>query len=297
MIETLLLRHFVTVAQLTSFSRAAEVLNTSQPVVSRNVKRLEEYVGTSLITRSTRTMALTAAGEALLKDALEVLGRLAVATDNARRIGDGVMAEVRLAICPTLETPQAVRGIAAFREQWPHVNLKLQALMSDLQPQALRSSEIDVGIMAGGAPSFEALKWHVLSRPWLGVALPRAWKFPVGKAVNLSALADRPIILPEREKAPRWYDGIMDMCIKAGFQPQIGGVVEDPVIARIMVSCGIGALFVPSRGENSIQGEVQFMSLAGDPVFLPGETVVAWADGANALQTKELAECLVHGWK
>lgn len=296
MMEPMLLRHFVTVIQQQSFSKAAELLNTNQSVISRSIKRLEDHLGTLLIMRNTRTMALTEAGRALFADAIEILDRLAVATNNARRIGSGLAAEIRIAICPTTETHPVVRGITAFRELWPDVDLKLQAMMSDLQPKALRASQIDIGIMVSGIPSYEGLQWSVVARPWLGVAVPRAWNFPDNQPLEVSALTDRPLLLPERHNAPTWYDGIFDICKRAGFEPKIAGIVENPMILRIMVACGIGAAFIHSRGEFISQDDIQYMPLAGDPVYLPGETIVACSEGANAPQIKGLVDCLVNAW-
>lgn len=296
MIDTALLEQFVAVARLRNFSRAADALNVTQPVVSRSMKRLEDLIGTALIVRTTRSMALTPAGDALLRDAIDILGRLAVAKDEARRIGDGLRAEVRVAICPTVEAARVVRGIKAFRERWPDVTLKLEALMSDLQPEALRASHVDVGVITGGAPGFKTLRWCTLAKSWLGLAVPLAWDFPADRPVELKALADRPLLLPQREKAPPWYDGIMDMCNSAGFRPRIGGFVEEPVIARIMVASGMGAMFVPSRGEAKVEDEIQFLPLAGEPVYISGETIVAWDEGATAPPIGGLVECLTKSW-
>ena len=159
MIESGLMRNFVTVAQLGSFSAAAAKLGTGQSVVSRNIKRLEDQIGARLFERSTRHVKVTPAGAAFLKDAAQILDRIAVASDNARRIANGSVAEVRLAICPTLETPEIARGIAAFRQHWPGVALTRISLLSDLQPEAIRASARALAVMVSGESTFDALGW------------------------------------------------------------------------------------------------------------------------------------------
>lgn len=60
------LRYFVAVAEQLHFSRAAERLHVDQPTLSRHVRRLEQRLDVALLERTTRTVALTAAGQALL---------------------------------------------------------------------------------------------------------------------------------------------------------------------------------------------------------------------------------------
>ncbi len=295
MIESGLMRHFVAVAQLGSFSAAAAKLGTGQSVVSRNIKRLEDQIGARLFERSTRHVKVTPAGAAFLEDAAQILDRIAVASDNARRIANGFAAEIRLAICPTLETPEIARGIAAFRQHWPGVELNLISLLSDLQPDAIRASAIDLGIMVSGESTYNALDWKVLGRYPIGVMVPSLWNLPQS-AVKLTDLADRPIILPDRATAGPWHDGILDMCKRAGFQPRICNVVKDPMIARIMIACGMGATFVQDKGQHGSQDGMDILPLAGEPTYLPGEFVVAWSEHASSPQLTALVDDLINAW-
>ena len=67
------LRYFVAVAQALNFTRAAEKLHTSQPSLSSQIRDLENCVGVPLLVRDKRKVALTAAGECFLQDALAIL--------------------------------------------------------------------------------------------------------------------------------------------------------------------------------------------------------------------------------
>ena len=66
------LRYFVAVAQALNFTRAAEKLHTSQPSLSSQIRDLENCVGVPLLVRDKRKVALTAAGECFLQDALAI---------------------------------------------------------------------------------------------------------------------------------------------------------------------------------------------------------------------------------
>ena len=116
MLELSLLKHFIAVGRTGSFTRAAELLNASQSVVSRSVKRLEDQVGAVLLKRSTRTVKLTEAGETLLTEAEAIVGRLTAAAENVRRIGQGASAKLRIGVCVSTaaETSTIARGFQAF---------------------------------------------------------------------------------------------------------------------------------------------------------------------------------------
>jgi DNA-binding transcriptional LysR family regulator len=78
------LESFVQVAENLNFARAAEALNITQSAVSRQIRSLEEELGTRLLHRSTRTVALTPAGISFLTDAKEVLARLQLSAQKLR---------------------------------------------------------------------------------------------------------------------------------------------------------------------------------------------------------------------
>ena len=83
-LETRQLRYFVAVAEELHFGRAAERLGIAQPPLSRAIGDLERQLGVQLLARTTRQVALTPAGDALLADARAVLDAIAAATRRAR---------------------------------------------------------------------------------------------------------------------------------------------------------------------------------------------------------------------
>ena len=74
------LETFIQVADNLNFARAAEVLNMTQSAVSRQIRALEDELGTQLLIRTTRTVTLTPAGISFLEDAKKVIGTLRAAT-------------------------------------------------------------------------------------------------------------------------------------------------------------------------------------------------------------------------
>src|SRR5256714_2248273 len=93
---------FVAVAEELHFRRAAERLHLAQPSVSQQIRTLEAELGTPLFERNRRGAALTAAGEALLPEARELLARAEQAAATARATGIGQRGRLRLSLTRSL---------------------------------------------------------------------------------------------------------------------------------------------------------------------------------------------------
>lgn len=294
MIELPLLYHFVAVARTRSFTRASEQVHASQSVISRSIKRLEEEVGTALFERTTRQVRLTPAGEALLAEAVSIIDRLAVARDNARRIGQGMQARLRVGVCPSAspETPRIVQCLQMFRAAWPHVDVEFVSAMRNRQGQALRASDIDIGLMMLSRMDCAGIMWHVIARNPLVVALPRAWDMrKVG--LRLGDLHDRSWVMPHPEIAPDMYQLQMELCRSAGFEPKIAGLADDAVTGSIMMSAGLGAAFVNDRGLRPRDENIDILPLDGISNHFSSETVIAWAVGATSKHISEFVRCML----
>lgn len=101
MFELFQLRCFTTVATELNFSRAATRLNMTQPPLSRQIQLLEQNLGVALFIRSTRSVALTAAGRAFFVEAQNLLERAEMAALTAKRYADGDIGSVAVSFVPS----------------------------------------------------------------------------------------------------------------------------------------------------------------------------------------------------
>lgn len=284
MIDFALLSHFIAVAQTRSFTRASEEVHASQSVVSRSVKRLEAQVGTPLFERTTRSVTLTQAGEAFLAESLAIRDRLAVATADTRRIGEGNMARLRIGICPSAEqeTNRVARGIASFRQDWPSIDLKILPIMRIQQAAALRASDIDIGLMRLSHNDCAGIEWKVMKRDPLFVAVPAIWGIRK-RNIHLAELRGRPWLISDPDVAPDMHQLHMELCRGAGFEPRIAAFVGDMLTAKMMLACGMGACFANDPGElPQGQKHIHLIRLIGISEHFCSETVIAWATGAKS---------------
>ncbi|MDO9409061.1 LysR family transcriptional regulator [Patulibacter sp.] len=137
------LRYFVAVAEERHFGRAAERLFIAQPVLSRQVRALERELGCTLLERTTRSVALTPAGEQLLAESRDLLGGVDAAVRRVLEKDRGVERLV-VAFSPGLHVADAVRSFAASH---PDVEIELLRLEWFEQDAPLRDGRADVGLL------------------------------------------------------------------------------------------------------------------------------------------------------
>ena len=157
------LQHFVALAEEGSFTRAAQRVHIVQSGLSASVKELEEELGTRLVERTTRRVALTDTGRLFLEHARGTLAAMEAAVTAVRSQDGVVRGRLRVGILqslgPYLELPQLLKR---FRAKYPEVEIAVRALTTDAIPGLVAAGDVDL--------SFHAL---VNRREWPGVeAIP-----------------------------------------------------------------------------------------------------------------------------
>jgi DNA-binding transcriptional LysR family regulator len=137
------LRYFAAVAEHQHFGRAAEQLYIAQPVLSRQIRALEQELGCTLLVRTTRSVQLTAAGEQLHEEARGVFAAVDAAVRRVHEAGRG-MERLVVAFAPGLHVSEAVRAFAASH---PDVEIELLHLNWWEQDAPLRDGRAHVGYL------------------------------------------------------------------------------------------------------------------------------------------------------
>lgn len=142
------LRYFVAVAEEGSLTVAAEKrLHTAQPSLSRQLRDLEQEVGTPLFTRGARGIALTPAGHAFLDHARLALGQAAEAVQAARRAARPAKAVFSVGFLTGQEVDWLPHVTRILRAELPNIDFKVSSLYSPDAADALQSGEIDLGFL------------------------------------------------------------------------------------------------------------------------------------------------------
>ena len=146
----------VTVAREKSFSRAAEVLDRTQPAVSQAIRRLEQEVGEKLFDRSSKDGTLTFAGEVLLDYARQMLNLRHSAQNALREMRD--LHHGKVSISANEHTVfYLLPVIQKFRELYPHIKIEVQRGVASRIPKEITAREVELGVISF-KPTDESLR-------------------------------------------------------------------------------------------------------------------------------------------
>jgi len=200
------LRTFLAVAQSLSFTQAAVRLGLRQPTVSQQIRRLEEAVGRELFVRDTRSVALTADGEAMAGFARAILAAQEQAVGYFT--GSGLVGRLRLGVTDDLALTQVPRILREFRQLYPRIDLELTVSQSGTLQRRVESGHLDLAFVkqpAGPTPARgslvrrDRLVWAALA----GTRVPP--DEPVRLVVYQAPSHSRSLAVQALERAGRAY--------------------------------------------------------------------------------------------
>jgi LysR family transcriptional regulator, nitrogen assimilation regulatory protein len=193
--DTHRLRYFLRIADEGSMSRAASVLGIAQPALSRQVRLLEEDLGVTLFTRTSRGVLLTEEGEQLRATTAAPLRQLELAMQWVGspwgKVERGLILGMPAPIACILAAPLLGSLVAAF----PKVNIRVVVADSVQLVERMLTEEIDFAVIHGPPPD-ERLFYHdLLAEHPVLVGGPAA-DLNRNQPVGFSALAQLPLVLP-----------------------------------------------------------------------------------------------------
>ncbi|TXK72418.1 LysR family transcriptional regulator [Paenibacillus sp. N3.4] len=147
------LRVYVTVAEQSNFSKAAELLNLSQPGVSLIIRNLENEYGAKLMHRSPKQVKLTEAGEILYKRAKHILSLNEEAKQAIHLLNEQVTGSIQIGASFTIGEYILPRVLAEYAGQFPEVDLSLMIANTEEITLALKANKLDLGIVEGTVAS------------------------------------------------------------------------------------------------------------------------------------------------
>jgi LysR family transcriptional activator of the allD operon len=170
------LHTFVTVAQLRSFSAAAELLHKTTSAISYRIKALEDSVGTPLFQRTTRSVALTPSGEVLLERASQIFEWLQTLPEELQQVRDGIEPHFTLVVNNLLYHAGAIAALLAhLAARFPQAVFEVRrAVYMGVWDEMVHNG----GHMALGVPGFHTINDDFMTEPlgvvnWVFVVAPQ----------------------------------------------------------------------------------------------------------------------------
>jgi DNA-binding transcriptional LysR family regulator len=291
-IDLRLWRQFLTLAEELHFGRAAQRLHMTQPPLTQAIAQIERSLGVQLFERTKRSVRLTAAGEALLEPARELLSRAAALPARARAAAGGEVGRLRLAFVSTVGFGPLPGWVRGFRQAHPQVAVELVEATSDVQAELLARGEVDAGFMLhspGAVPA--GLESVGLGTEPLVLALPEAHPLALARPLPAAQVLAEPLVLFPRRIAPSLHDAVLRLYQGAGREPRVAQEAIQMQTIVNLVSAGLGLAWVPDSVRRFQREGVVYRpvrSLAGQPAPRC-ETSLVWRGEPTPVLARFLA--------
>ena len=192
---------FVAVAEEGSFTRAADRLHVVQSAVSAGVRNLEKELGARLFDRSTHTVKLTDAGDALLPEARATLAAAQAARDAVDEARGGLRGTVLLGTMQAqgMRAVDLVGILTAFRAEHPGVTVQIRHVGGSIaMAREVQEGRLDLAFVALPGNSPPGVELITLAREPIMLAVPDGHRLAISTRIELAALQDEPQVdLPQ----------------------------------------------------------------------------------------------------
>ena len=270
------LEAFVAVAEELHFGRAAARLRLAQSPLSQTIRRLERELGVTLFDRSTRSVALTPAGAALLPHAHRVFEELERGRQATRAVSGVVYGTVRIGFSGALNHRTLPPLTRAVRRRYPDVTLTLvgRVLTRDGVAQ-IEQGALDLAFVALPLDPSPVVRTRLIAREPLGVALPVDHPLAGAEALDLADLADDGFVALPAEAGSGLQETALRACVDAGFRPRVVQEITDPFMILTLVAAGVGVALVSAEVADVMPSGAVFVPLRGAPAHL--DHALAWS--------------------
>lgn len=191
---------FVRVVDTGSFSAAARQSNVGQPAVSKMIAQLEDQLGVRLVTRTTRGLSPTEAGQRYYERALRALEEADEAEVAARGAGKGLTGRLRISAATTFARLHVVPSLPAFMDE--HPDLELELIMDDRVIDMVEEG-VDVALRMGALPDSTATARKLAAGRRLLVATPD-YIARAGAPATPAEIAGHEAVVYTRYEAAHW---------------------------------------------------------------------------------------------
>lgn len=277
------LRCFVAAAEELHFGRAAQHLGMLPAALGRFIRLLEEDLGTRLMTRTTRNVALTADGALLLGEARRLIAQADTLAAQFRARGRQQAATLRIGAIDSAAVGLLPLILHDFRANAAHVSVQLHEDKTIRLLPRLLSGRLDLAFVRPPETRDRNLEFRHLFHETAVVAIPTQHPLAHRRTVSIPDLADQPLIVPERRSRPHSHDLTIKLFAEAGLQAKIVQIAEEKQTIVNLVAAGIGIAIVPRWTSRMMISGVRYI-----PLVMPDTGVMnrlplaaAWVRGTR----------------
>jgi LysR family hydrogen peroxide-inducible transcriptional activator len=266
------LRYLVALADERHFGRAATRCHVSQPTLSAQIRKLEDYLGVPLVERRPRRVTLTEAGARVVERARRVLLEADAIIDIAKTDRDPLAGTLRLALIPTVGPYLLPHVARPLRRALPRLKLMLFEYQTAPLLEKLRAGDIDLGILALPVP-LDGLQSAPLYDEPFTLAVPAAHPLAGRDRVRVADLEGETLLLLEDGHCLR--DQALEVCSRVGVQEEQDYRATSLETLRQMVAAGHGVTLLPELAAGSPVGAARGLRVKTFARPAPARTIGA----------------------
>jgi LysR family hydrogen peroxide-inducible transcriptional activator len=235
------LEYLVALAETRHFGRAAERCHVSQPTLSAQLRKLEEFLGVPLVERRPWRVALTASGEAVVERARRIIQDAEDIRDLARASQDPLSGQLKVGFIPTLGPYLLPRVAPKLAKALPKLALLLHEYQTARLIERTVAGELDLAILALPADTKGLVTRELFAESFL-LAMPAGHRLAARKRVKATDLEGEKLLLLEEGHCLR--DQALEICGRVGSAEQAFRATSLETL-RQMVASGLGLTLLP----------------------------------------------------
>lgn len=248
------LRYLVAVADTRHFGRAAASCFVSQPTLSAQLHKLEQYLGVQLVERQPRRVSLTQAGAAIAARARRMLETGEEIVTLAQTLRDPLAGQLRVALLPTVGPYLLPQVVAKIHKALPRLELMLYEYQTEPMLEQLAGGTVDMGVLALPVHA-EGVQKRVLYDEPFQLAMPAGHRLAAQAQVRMDELAGETLLLLEDGHCLR--DQALAVCSRPGLQEKQDFRATSVETLRQMVVAGAGVTLLPTLATRGAYGAMR----------------------------------------
>lgn len=266
------LRYLVALADTFHFGRAAERCFVSQPTLSAQIKKLEDYLGVKLIERQPRRVTLTEAGSRIVPIARRILQDSDQLVSMAKDDREPLSGRLKVALIPTIGPYLLPLVTRKLRKELPKLQLMLYEYQTEPLLDKLRNGAIDVGVLALPT-TLDGLVAEDLYHEDFVLAVPTSHALSKKTTVKPDDLSNENLLLLEDGHCLR--DQALEVCSRVDVRENMDYRATSLETLRQMVAAGMGVTLLPELATRGPFGSGQGLAVKTFARPVPTRTVGA----------------------
>lgn len=241
------LQYLVAIADNKHFGKAAEASFVSQPTLSAQLKKLEEYLGVQLVERSQRQVIVTPIGQQVIEKARAILKDVNDIQEIARQSRDPYSGNIKLGTIPTLGPYLLPHIIPFIKQQFSQLELFLYEDQTARLVEKLKQAELDAIILALPIDEDSFIQYEIFQE-FFYVALPYQHRLAKKKTISTDDLAEETLLLLTEGHCLR--DQALEVCSNVHIKQKHNFSATSLETLRQMVIAGAGITLLPELAIN-----------------------------------------------